>query len=540
MDYSRILFPDRAEYMRENDKVRKGYRVFLEHWPKFIDFLKKSYERVARRKTSYALTIYGSQGVGKTLLADKLKTDLQETLHQISSGNLTYDGNNLWHLLTCGANKDIKLIRNATVNSELFDVSDEINWIDRVSDWSKTHPTRTKVVILDNAERAYFGAALAGLDPAEFIDRKSQKSLTIHIAQQFVKLARSSANGTLFIILGNDEEFLKTFYETCESQHQGMVVFENLPLPTHEEKETIVRININRLNKVSYWSCIDKSGPKMKQDLYNKLAGTATFPETFTAVDDAFADAQSRRGRPANKCLLSLVVITKDLTKSDEIALYLARKTGTDEIKHDVAHLYVIPENFCQTLYSETDRVDAAQMLESEFTLRLIMLSELWVSQLLGDAAAKTRAIDCLKTLLEHYRVGQSGIAISNLLQRQIASCDSLVGVGGSATKKELENFWQAGARRSGSYEPILKTYFPGYNSAFCQNSNKRPDILIERFVPCAVLSSVSDASSDINKAISRNCHAVEFTAQASATPENVSNYLFGKLSNYIDLVKEL
>lgn len=538
MAYSRIIFPDRAENMRENDKLRKGYRVFLNYWLDFISFLKKSYERVSERQSSYALTIYGAQGVGKTLLADKLKTDIEQTKIQINYGNITYDENNLWHRLTCGNHKNIKLIQDATINSELYDATDDINWIIKVSDWSNSHVNRTKIVILDNAERAYFGAALSGMDEASFIARRSEPAVATHVAQQFIKLARSSARGTLFIILGNDEQFLHTFFDACESQHQGMVVFSNLPLPSNKDKETIVRINVNRLNKVSYWSCVDKSGPHLKEDLYNKLAGTATFPDTFNAVDDAFADSQSRKGRPANKCLLTLVILTKDLSKSEEIALSLSKKSNTNVIKNDVAHLFYIPDNYCQVLCP--DKIDASMMLESEFTLRLLFLSEIWVQQLLGDAIAQKRAITCLNTLLVHPKIGQDNITRSNISKDQTDKSRLLIAAPGSASRADLDTFWKLGARRSTIYEPILSSCYTGYNKAFCNEYNKRPDILIQEYIPCAVLEATTCSKVEISKVIKRECHAVELTAQVTATVENVSNYLSGKINNYIELVKEL
>ncbi|WP_163853631.1 hypothetical protein [Paenibacillus elgii] len=381
MSYARILYPDRAEQIRQNAILRKGYRVFLDHWPNFIEFLKQSYERVAARQASYALSIYGPQGVGKTLLADKIKTDFYDTKEAIGNQNIEYDPNNLWHILSSGYNKDINLIKTATLNTELFDASDNVNWVETVSNWSKTQPTRAKIVILDNAERAYFGAGLAGIDEPSYSAKKEVSSMTVHIAQQFVRLARSDIRGSLFIILGNDEEFLSTFQKTCENQHRGMVAFKPLPLPSSKDKETIVRINVNRLNKVSYWSCVDKSGPEKKSELYDTLKSAATFPDTFSAVDDAFAEAQSRQGRPANKCILSLVLLTRDLKDCDKIASYLSKGESELIFQHEVGRIDLINTNFCKVSLPKAN--DEALMLESEFSLRLVSLSEIWIKKLL-------------------------------------------------------------------------------------------------------------------------------------------------------------
>ena len=290
MDYNRILFPDRAEDFRFNPVLRKGYRIFLKHWPEFISFLEKSYEKVAHRQASYALTVYGEQGVGKTLLADKLITDFEITKTKISEGNLVYEDNNLWHRISGGRNENVELIKQATIITEIKDLSDRIDWVEEVTKWGKNFPNKPKIVILDNSERAYFGASLAGINEVEFFEKKNSSHVATHIAQQFIRLARSDIKGTLFIILGNDKQYLTDFYQSCEKQHKNMVSFHELPLPLNMDKEMIVRINVNRLNPVSYWACIDKSGPDMKNELYQKLHGAATFPESFNAVEEAFTD----------------------------------------------------------------------------------------------------------------------------------------------------------------------------------------------------------------------------------------------------------
>lgn len=534
--YARILYPDRAEDMRQNPRLRQGYRVFLDHWPNFIKFLKQSYERVVARQASFALSIYGPQGVGKTLLADKLRTDFNSTKESVQHGSFDYDPNNLWHILSSGYGKDIDSIKRSTENTEFIEASDLSNWVETVSNWSSSHPSRAKIVILDNAERAYFGAGLAGLDEAEFISKRKDESLTIHIAQQFIRLARSSIRGTLFIILGNDEEFLSTFYETCESQHRGMVSFQHLPLPSPKDKETIVRINVNRLNKVSYWSCVDKSGPEKKRELYETLKSVATFPDTFYAVDEAFSEAQARQGRPANKCILSLVLLSRDISSSSTIAKHLSGEQSiTPILKHEVSEIYVINKNYCQIVMP--NNIDQAAMLESEFTLRFITLSNKWIKQFLGDVFSQTLAIDCLYSLLKHPRIGHSQ---DLYYEEQINFCDQIEQSLMGADQTQIDNFWTIGSRRSVIYEKILKSYFRGYNRSFCKGFPKRPDILLEPYTPCAMLSASNNNATEINEAISRRCHSVEVTAQMHATPESVVNYLSGKLPNYIQLVQEL
>jgi hypothetical protein len=42
------------------------------------------------------------------------------------------------------------------------------------------------------------------------------------------------------------------------------MTLDQLPMPDGAEKETVVRVNTNRLNRVPYWFCLDKAGPEEK------------------------------------------------------------------------------------------------------------------------------------------------------------------------------------------------------------------------------------------------------------------------------------
>lgn len=533
--YARILFPDRAEDMRGNPQL-KGYRIFLSHWPQLISFLKTSYERVVTRHASYALILYGPQGIGKTLLADKLQFDFQKTKEGVCGGSIPFDQNNLWHIIS-GSLKNTVDVINATNRSEILDCTDKDDWVNEVEKWANNNKDRTKIVILDNAERAYFGAALAKLSPGEYLSQKDNPHMFEHIAQQFIRLARTQLRGTLFLILGNNHEMLSKFHETCESQHRGMVVFNELPLPSGVEKESIVRINVNRLNRVSYWYCVDKSGPDNKEELYEKLRGTSTFPDAFSAVDEAFTESQIRQGRPANKCLLTLAVLTKDFSNNLSIAECLSGRNDTIKFKHEVAELYIIPDNYCQKVLPSYR--DEAKMLESEFTLRLLVLSNLWIQKILsGNPVHERLSLDCLNALLIHPRIGLQEKARIEIEAKQKETCDALLNIPGGELQLD-KNFWPLGAVRAAKYESVLKRYYEGYNHAFFRGFSKRPDILIESYEPCSVLRSRSNTSADINVAISRKCHSVEVTAQINATSESVVSYLANKLTNYIELVKE-
>lgn len=214
------MYPERAEDLKFNDFIKN-------HSQEIIRFLKMSYEKVhANKGISYCLVISGPQCVGKSILTSKLMNDYEITKSKISSQDLAFDENNLWHLITCGSLNSLKLIKEATEKTKLMDMTNDPNWINNIQPGEHTN-----VVIIDNAETANFGTALTGLNPIEYMEKRNMEYVAQYAAQTFVSLAREKVRGTLFIIVGNDEEYLRTFSETCEKQHAGMVKFHHLEIP---------------------------------------------------------------------------------------------------------------------------------------------------------------------------------------------------------------------------------------------------------------------------------------------------------------------
>jgi GTPase SAR1 family protein len=235
--YQQLIYPERAEDLKYNEFIKDNYKIFLDHWEDNIKFLKISFEKVfSNNGISFALVIYGAQGVGKTILASKLKNDYEMTLKSIKEKTLKFDEENLWHLITCGGDKSEAKIKEATEKTRMMNLTGEANWIEKIKPGDHTN-----VVIIDNAETANFGSALTNLNGIEYMSQRDIPHVAQYAAQQFVSLAREKVRGTLFIILGNDEQYLTNFFETCEKQHKGMVKFHKLDIPMSERKEKIVR-----------------------------------------------------------------------------------------------------------------------------------------------------------------------------------------------------------------------------------------------------------------------------------------------------------
>ncbi|MBJ9983023.1 AAA family ATPase [Bacillus sp. S70] len=517
--YQQLIYPERAEDLKYNEFIKDNYKIFLDHWQDNIHFLKSSYEKVFSNKgISFGLVIYGPQGVGKTILASKLMSDYETTKVQIAAKNLIYDENNLWHLITCGNTQSKELIKNATEKTKMMNMSNDMKWVENIAPGDHTN-----VVIIDNAETANFGASLTGLNGIEYMAQRNSEHVAQFAAQQFVSLAREKVRGTLFIILGNDDKYLRNFAETCEKQHAGMVRFHSLEIPVSEKKEKIVRTNINRLNSASYWSLLDKAKKEVRETLYDKLHDASTFPQVFNIVNEAFSGAVPRAGRPANKCVLSFVLCVNNFEEAQNIASGLAGKLIEEpEFEHDLAKIYILPDSYCKQVLGDNN---SSEMLESEFTMHLIILSDVWFSKLLGDELSRETALNTLNTLIDS----------RDKIKRE--ELKKMLEVNGGISSEELRKFWKLGATRAGKYEPLLKGYYGNYNQAFSKDTNKRPDILVSEYKPCSIL--MAPIKEDIKESIKRTCHAVEITSIKDVSSQKVKDYLKKKLPNYIELIKE-
>lgn len=360
-----------------------------------------------------------------------------------------------------------------------------------------------------------------------------------HVAQQFVKLARTTLRKTLFIILGNVSEYLSAFYEECERQHSRMAYYYELDLPTAMEKEAIIRKNINRLNSSSYWKYIDSIDQSKRVILYKELEKEDnTIPKAFDAIDDAFSASTRRLGRPANKCLLSFVLVTEILNQSNEIASFLAGKyIDEPDYEYDnLVRIYNIPDNYAVKIMGKD--IDENKMFESEFNLQFVIFSNEWMKRLLNpNIEIQKKAIEVLKQVLDEPKIGTSAATKDRRKKERNLICCELLKTNGVADDI-MSSFWNLGARRGSKYEDILRTHYEGYNTTSGMESRKRPDIVLKEYTPCSILNAENSNAVKIGDAIVRDYHAVEITTIKGANSRKVIDYLDDKIPNYIELLK--
>jgi hypothetical protein len=326
--------------------------------------------------------------------------------------------------------------------------------------------------------------------------------------------------------------FLLQLYEAVEAQHANLMKLVSLPLPIGADKEAVVRVNINRLNRVSYWHCIDKAGPIHKTAVRRAIVGASNFPDTFRAVDEAIRTAPaSRQGRRAKSNQISLVVMCKDAASVFEIADSIGTVHRT-EVETGWAASIVYDEGWAAA--SVQDEREAS-LLESEWNLRVIILGDPFVSSLLTDTEPHRAA--CIE-LLEFFKPVLGPGTRATTREARTEEFQSMVarwprdGISTSA-------FWAAGQSRSSQYESSLSRLLVGYNTGGETFLGYRPDYIVEAFSPCEVTRAMTSDAEEITRVIQRNAHVLEFTACAAPTLDAITGYLGLKLGNYVRITQD-
>jgi hypothetical protein len=524
--YTRIRYPDSAE----NLEHFQNYRVFLRHWDDLGLELKNLFEGVRVRRETRLLGIYGEQGVGKTMFASKLEGDFDKTIKKAQSGSVIPDKNNLWHRITGGHGLKQGLISASTEGCVIKKIEDNDSWVEDLETFVSAQLNRTAIILADNAERSYFRKGLSGLSAREYIELQDDPRFLTMVAQKLVDLSRTKLQRCLFVILSNDQSFMEALQSAINKQHRGLMNLLPLPAPLGSDKETIVRVNTNRLNSVSYWFCLDKAGPNEKIAVYNALNGASTFREAFRALDNAIGSA-TRIGRPARRNVITLILLTSTMSPPSWLDEY--GELERVEFSESWAKSVLYKSSWAARSLKD-DR--ESSLLESEWQLRIVFLGEPFAKLLIGDLSeSNLLCLQFLTLLKDVYGPGtlaQTRAAFSTNVSQMVKNWPDVSAV-------DIDLFWQAGQARANQYEQALKKLFPGYDKRTSSSLSYRPDYTVTPFSPCSILKASQADSASINEVIRRDAHVFEFTAFQNATIDQVSGYLGRKLPNYVEITQE-
>lgn len=531
-DYQRIVYPERAEYLAD-DSVFSGYRIFLDHWNPITAYLQESYEVLRSRRFSKALMIFGKQGCGKSVLASKITGDFQRTKNSIYQKALSYDPDNIWHRISGGGSERVQMsnITDATAATVVLQVENKKTWIQEAETLVAGNRDRACLVIADNCEKDYFLKGLLDVSDDAYLQSGRSTTALRAAAHRFVELCRTSLRGCFFVFFTNDVDFALAFDNHVNDQHKGLVDIRDLNMPSDAQKESIVRINVNRLNAFSYWLCIDRAGPDEKAAVWRTLKSAETFPATFQAVDNAIrSSTRNREGRPARKCVLNAFVLLSGTNLAD--AFDSAANVGDHE------DLYVGKAFRIRIYRNDWDAVFGAgrehRMLASEWCLKVILANDSVVAALLAGADVAKRLVEQATTYHGPGTHNTTKLAYSEALR----ALDDEIATGFPIPDNSA--FWAKGSVRNHDYEAKLKQFFPSYNTKSGGFMSARPDLVLSDYKPCSVLVAAEGDLEAINTAVRREGNAVEFTAIKDFTFQKLVSYLGDqKIGNYISATQE-
>ena len=535
-----LLFPEKAENLGQFS----AYDVDLQHWKKLSSAFQQTFRTVYERGSSAVLLVHGAQGTGKTLFSMRLEQDF----HAASRGALEPGGNNLWHHLVGEDPPTRATIERATQASHLQRVEPTGGWLSSQRNFAKVDKqSRVRIFVIDDATRAVFLHEWAGLSYAEYLDLKARGHDAValtSVAERLVEDCRGDFKRSIFLLLSNNAERMKQLKLYIDQSHRGLASELELPLPAPEEKERIIRKNINRLNRVSYWFCLDAAPKREREAVYEVLHDEDKgFTDSFVAVDQAFRTDVKRTGRPANRNLITLVT----LGAPPGVAKAFIDERGLDAIEHHrSAHfgIWWMKQHWASTLYegSDPELSRRAKMVESEFSLRWVTLD---MTATYALYLPQERLDDLGERLLEIIRFFPS-IAKPDQVDAHRADCARLDAALDadpwspsdlSSFEEQLQNL---GQRRSVLYERALLQRLGSYGQGFKVFPEVRPDHIADEYRPCAVTAARSKDPAAISDVIRRTCHAIEFTSHLRSDLEGLDKYILQKVERYALLLESV
>jgi len=538
MEYNRIIYPERAEYL--SDQKYHSYKVFLSHWDALSTKIKSNFEEAHLRRVSKTLIIYGAQSTGKTLLANKLTQDFSTTTTALqSSANLVYDDSNIWHRTVSGFGKNLELINENTRSTALLHIEDDINWITKTKQFCGNNTNRTALVIADNCERDYFIQGILGLSNLEYFQIGRTSTSVRSAAQKFVALCRGELRGAMILMFTNDDSFAQEFEAAVNTQHQGLVQITAMPMPSPRDKETVIRVNTNRLNPFSYWYCLDRAGIDEKKSTYRTLTAVSNptspggYKAAFEAVDRAIQLATpSRIGRPPKKCLLTFFVLNDTNDVQGHIDKYSIGQYTRNINANPLIDVVTYSDEWTSSL--KFGDIRQRKLLQSEWNLRIVLVGNQFISTLLSGTQ-RSLIRNVIDSVLVYHGPGTQ----SYTLAAHKIGIDASVAALGLLAFTTNSNFWALGQVRSGQYESELRAILPNYSTAMAGFMRYMPDYSPEPYKPCELSTSSSDTDSEINEAIRRKAVACEFTSIKDSSALQLQTYLDRKLPNYVEVMQE-
>lgn len=544
-----LLFPERAEILGEGRF--ESYKISIEHWRSLAEVFRDAFETVYMRRSARVLLVHGGQAHGKSLFVLTLEQDFKASVDPVAP-----DPDNLWHVLSGGDPIDLAKVREARVTTQLRRVAPGAGWLADERAFARADKTEgVRVFLFDDVHKDVFIREWADLTAPDYARLRAEghrRGALESVAQKLVEDCRGDFRRSIFVLLSNDVELLNELRVELDKSWAGLAHRVELALPPPELKEEIVRTNTNRLNRQSYWFCLDQGGPDEKKDAYDTLRGDRGFQNAFEVISRALAAQQraKRTGRQANKNILTLVTLG---TTPADVGSFLGDHDLVPDESTPGEHVgaWWLRDRWASALnvpsredpaYADYSR--RASLVESEFSLRWVALDVVATWVLCTSAVGDSLAARLVKLLEDAPSIAEARKQAKTIRERAIADLDAELGARSAAPElaEFVARFTNAtGQARSWIYEkPIADHLRRALSQGLRVRGNLRPDVILAEYEPCAVTSATSGSDKAIEIAIKRGCHVIEMTAHLQPDMRGLDAYLAQKVNAYAELLESV
>lgn len=564
--YRRLRFPVRTEDVEQFP----AYRVEIEPWKALSPIFASAFERVFFEGQPRVLLLKGAAGTGKTAFCrtlaaqakerdgDELKEpetqadssfeledqflespDFLASLGENSSDfNIntieTLEENNLWRML-CGR-----------FSVQLYKVAPEPGWLEALKQFTASCAD-IPLIVIDDAHTEIILAGLCGIELLAFKKSRSKKAreaeLFSSVAQGIADLCEAALGRAVLLLSSQRNDLFDQIERELQSKKPGLCAAIEMPLPGPAEQEAIVRTNINRLNSLSYWCCLDTSAQPERARVWEIFHEKAGYSQCFLAVDDALRSAP-RMGRPANRNVITLLALGLTPARA-RYFLELHGIVATDDYigEHlSVAYArggwaaHLLPNMLIEDK-AQSERRRKAMLVQSEFGMRLVALDLKGSYALLRPPSA----LDLGERLLEAIEFFPSGGHESKKHKQVYEAlsaelCAATFSEPAFAAFREL--FVRRGPREKKEYlnQAIAQRVGP-FQKGFARFPSLKPAVIVHEYSPCTISSSPSNSHADLTAALKRAGHSLEIVFVFDGNEADLAGDILQKIEPYAELL---
>lgn len=529
---SELRFPERAEYL---DDYEVEYEVHLEHWAAVGDRFAPLLRKVHTNVTSRLLVVCGDPGSGKSLFCQRLERDHAKTKRALDDGSWQLDlTKNLWEILSVNDRSRAKeILETVTRDTVIHRVREEAGWLDRLLTWAKGDDHKVRVIIFDNFDHAPYLAELAMTPLAQYVALRNEQREAASfrtIAEHLVTHTRGDLRRTILVATANHADLMRRLLDEVAGKWPEMPFLVEVPPLEPKLKERVARVNLNRLNPVSYWQTLDRAHPEKLEQVHRALTESTGVGRVYEHVSVAGASSRpGPRGRPHRFTLVTLGASTAEV--KSRIDKDWEKSAPETRCFHESIAVWRFHQGFARSLRASGEDARRCRLFDSEFEVCWVALN-----------------LDATRELVAASGAGDLGQRLFRLvLQAHEVDTAALQSMDEEVRSRDPDAAWAAafqspGRARSLQYEPSLaaRASLEGhkYSVGHAGYAKVKPDVTVKDCNACA-LTEARDAE-HLREALQRYGHVVEFTSFLREELAGIGAYLLEKATNYATMLEHV